>query len=107
MNNEERSIVEVKQFCEDPPDKYFLYVKSAGRTVTTWLGDKLGDVVCWGRVHRSNMGDRRRYIQVKGINGRAYWGWFYMDSGDYARIYAYKNPDRLYYYAGIGYSTYQ
>lgn len=84
--NEERSAIEVYEFCADIPDKYFLYVCPEKNTVTTWIGDTLGHITQWGDTFRSNMGDRRRNIRFSAINGRTYAGTFYEDSGDYARV---------------------
>lgn len=83
--NWERSRAEVKAFKEEKPDKYFLYIKEADRTATTWMGHKLGDVT-FGRPFRSNMGDVRVPITVRGVNGVTYVGTYYKSAGDYARI---------------------
>jgi hypothetical protein len=44
VSNEERSALEVFEFCQNPPDKYFLYIREKERTATTWTGDVLGQV---------------------------------------------------------------
>ena len=76
--NAETSRRECKAFCDVPPMRYFLYVNMKKRIVTTWTGEKLGDLLlAHSATHRSNMGDERQYIQVLGINGVKYWGWFY------------------------------
>lgn len=107
--NEEKSAVEVYEFVQNPPDRYFAYVKGVkfewrpnpsqcgarnipaltdwrGGIVTTWTGDKLGDVVAVGDLHRGNMGDVRIPLRVKGINGVTYSGIFYASTGDYCRL---------------------
>ena len=92
VSNEERSALEVFEFCTNPPDKYFLYIKPLNTLCTgsvgearTWTGERLGSVV-FGRVWRSNMGDRRVPVRISAINGRTYVGTFFTDAGDYARI---------------------
>jgi hypothetical protein len=97
VTNEERSAVEVYEFVENPPERYFLYIKQetcqtvlggdhnvSGRA-TTWTGEPLGDVG-FGREFRSNWGDRRIDINVYAINGRTYNGTYYKSAGDYARV---------------------
>ncbi len=83
--NEERSVVEVYEFVNDPPDRYFAYINEKTRTCNTWMGDKLGEVG-FGRAYRSNMGDIRVPITVYGINGKKYHGYYYKSAGDYCRI---------------------
>lgn len=95
VSNEERSAVEVYEFAHNIPDKYFLYVKRdsapypGGKPgygiATTWTGDKLGDVI-FGTSFRSNFGDTRVPIRMRGINGRWYVGTYYESAGDYARV---------------------
>lgn len=86
--NEERSAVEVFDFCADPPDRYFVYVNPKAGTVTTWTGEKLGDCqlgqpyVCPAFGSAST----RQPIRFKAINGRTYAGTFYRSSGDFARV---------------------
>jgi hypothetical protein len=90
--NWERSRAEVKAFKEEKPDKYFVYIKEGVSDIggsraiaTTWMGHKLGDVFL-GRPFKSNMGDVRVPITVRGINGVTYVGTYYKSAGDYARI---------------------
>lgn len=84
-SNAERSRAEVAAFMEEKPDKYFLYIKEGSKTATTWTGDKLGDV-SFGRPYRSNMGDVRVPVTVRGINGIVYVGTYFKSAGDYARV---------------------
>lgn len=90
ISNEEVSLIEVYQFINDPPEKYFAYVKgyrgycSVGELVT-WTGDKLGTVT-FGVKYRDNFGGIRVPIRVQAINGRVYHGTYFESSGDYARI---------------------
>jgi hypothetical protein len=100
VTNEERSAVEVYEFVHDIPERYFAYVKLHDQellgnaqlahnrygNLTTWTGDTLGGIYWMGREFRSNMGDKRIPIRVRGINGRSYSGTYYKSAGDYARL---------------------
>lgn len=104
MTNEERSAVEVYEFQHDPPARYFAYVKVNGEVpksrrdpyramvgeLTTWTGDKLGNVTFGCRYVLPN-GSARVPIWVSAINGRHYHGTYFESSGDYARIRASKS----------------
>ena len=94
--HKEISSIEVYEFVNDPPDKYFAYIgvypKSPNGEMTTWMGEKLGRVLLWN-TWRSNFGDQRVSIDVWGINGIKYHGFYYKSAGDYCRITAYKNQD--------------
>jgi hypothetical protein len=85
VTNDERSALEVFDFCHNPPDKYFLYIREADRTATTWTGDKLGQVH-FGREFRDNFGGRRVPVTVRAINGLTYHGTYFKSSGNFARI---------------------
>jgi hypothetical protein len=92
-SNEERSAAEVYEFCANPPDKYFAYIKEVNgyaREMTTWPGEYLG-AVSQGPKYKSNMGDVRVPITVMGVNGKEYYGTYYKSSGDYCRITMKKN----------------
>lgn len=93
LTNEQRSAIEVYEFITDPPIKYFAYVNSTTQKITTWTGEKLGDIVAKNRSWTSNLGDRRKNLTIKAINGKMYYGTYYYDSGDYVRMKQYKkNP---------------
>jgi len=81
--NEERSAAEVFDFCDNPPDKYFLYV-SDGKA-TTWTGENLGRIT-FGREYRDNFGGKRVPIWFDAINGEQYHGTYFKSAGDYARV---------------------
>lgn len=83
--SDEISAIEVYEFVNDIPDKYFLYVDTKKNVVTTWTGEKLGNCHL-GYKYTSNMGDTRQSIYVKAINGKNYSGTYFTSSGDYARI---------------------
>ena len=85
VSNEERSALEVFEFCTNPPDKYFLYISCEKQSATTWTGDLLGHV-SFGREYRDNFGGRRVPVTVRAINGRTYHGTYFKSSGDFARI---------------------
>ncbi len=74
--------------------KYFSYIKlpSIGNCgeMITWMGDILGRAVLW-HTWKSNFGDTRVSIDVWGINGIKYHGFYYKSAGDYCRITAYKD----------------
>lgn len=82
---EKVSALEVYEFCSDIPDRYFLYIRHETGEAITFGGDLLGSVL-FGREWQSNMGDRRVPITIKAINGYTYYGTYYKDAGDYARV---------------------
>ena len=86
------SAIETYDFINDPPDTYFAYINQEDKTMTTWAGEVLGEVLgLWSSGYRSNFGDTRVSIDVRGINGKKYHGVYYKSAGDYCRITAYKN----------------
>ena len=85
VTNEERSALEVFEFCTNPPVKYFLYISLEKQEATTWTGELLGHVT-FGREYGDNFGGRRVPVWIRGINGQQYHGTFYKSSGDFARI---------------------
>lgn len=99
VENAERSRVEMWDFLDDKPRRYFAYVKDATdetrtRYITTYMGDKLGVITHFSSSYRCGFGfpwSRRRNIEVRGFNGVRYWGIYCESSGDYCRLTAYKN----------------
>jgi hypothetical protein len=89
ITNEERSAIEVYEFCTTPPEKYFLYINAEKKLATTWTGDKLGDVT-FGRAYQSpgfgGFASTRVPVTIAAINGRTYHGTYFKSSGDYARV---------------------
>lgn len=88
LYNKIASTIEQAMWLNNPPRKYFAYVNAEKKTLTTWTGEKLGDINfinCYscpafgGYTHRVS-------IRVKGTNGAWYSGTYYKSSGDYARI---------------------
>jgi len=89
VTNEERSALEVFDFCQNPPDKYFLYIREKDRTATTWTGDVLGQV-SFGLVYKcpafGGFSSTRVPVTIRAINGLTYHGTYFKSSGDFARI---------------------
>jgi hypothetical protein len=85
VSNDERSALEVFEFCSNPPDKYFLYINETQRTATTWTGDLLGHVT-FGREFRDSFGGKRQPVWIRAINGKQYQGTYFKSSGNYARV---------------------
>jgi hypothetical protein len=85
VSNQDRGYLEVYDFLNDPPSRVFAY--PLGNSVTTWTGDVLGYITYQKKEYRSNFGDKRNYIQVRGINNIRYWGYVY---GTYVRLWEYK-----------------
>ena len=86
IDNTLRSQVEIWEFRIKPPKKYFLYVNIKKMIVTTWTGDKLGDIIHLGNQFISNFGDKRQYLRIKAVNTLYYSGYYFLSSGDYARV---------------------
>ena len=77
--NDERSAVEIFDFVNNPPDKYFLYINDKEKKATTWTGERLGYVT----FLNSNKNPK---IVIEAINGKTYKGIYYKEDGDYARV---------------------
>ena len=87
LSNDKKSAVEVYEFKKDKSKKpYFAYMKKDKKEITTWTGQKLGDVTYLGNEYSGGMGSRRQNFRMKGIDGREWSGTFYVSSGDYVRI---------------------
>lgn len=87
--HDEISSLEVYEFRHDIPTRYFAYVDRQGiypSYITTWTGEILGEVSSFGAKYHSNMGDVRQNITAKMINGRTYYGTYFVSSGDYCRL---------------------
>ena len=76
---------EIAMIKKDLPSNLFVYVNLDKGIVTTWVGDKIGDIIFVGREFKSNMGDLRVPIVVNIFN-KKYKGIFFKSAGDYARI---------------------
>lgn len=90
--NDERSAVETWDFAHTVPEKAFAYVglvDDRPATITTWTGQKLGDVISYGHEYTTPaFGTRstRQSLTVRGINGFEYVGTYYVSSGNYCRL---------------------
>lgn len=85
VSNEMRSAIELYEFMNNPPDKYFLYIDEDKAIATTWTGQQLGSVT-FGKEYKSNMGDKRQSVSIWAVNGHTYYGTYYKSSGNYAHI---------------------
>ena len=86
VTNEERSALEVFEFCQNPPDKYFLYIREKDRTATTWTGDVLGHVPLVGSGAIALAVSSDVPVTIRAINGLTYHGTYFKSSGDFARV---------------------
>jgi hypothetical protein len=83
--NDERSAIEVFEFCRNKPERYFLYINADKHVATTWTGKFLGDVT-FGKAWRDNFGGMRVSVRIRAINGCQYTGTYFKTAGDYARV---------------------
>jgi hypothetical protein len=90
VSNDEQSTLEVYDFVNEKPERYFLYIREEMRQAITWTGDLLGSV-SFGHAYRDNFGGLRVPIRIHAINGRTYAGTYYKSAGDYARVKAVKS----------------
>src|SRR5690348_1144288 len=91
--NRETSAREVAEFISNPPARYMAYISSDHKRVITWMGDTLGTITRYSEYRTPTFGwpSTRAAIRVRGINGREYFGTFYVSSGDYCRLQAAKS----------------
>lgn len=94
VNNDLRSMIEVWEFINNPPNKYFLYINEKESTAITWTGSVLGKVT-FGKKYKCSFGDTRQSIRISAINGLDYYGTYFKSSGTYARIKATKHKTAL------------
>jgi len=87
--NNSFSRTEVARFVDEPPTTYRAYVNERDLTLTTWMGDVLGQIQLGHSYNVPTRGyfpSTRQSIRVKAINGRWYTGTYYCSSGTYAHI---------------------
>jgi hypothetical protein len=86
--NEEVSELEVFDFERNRPPSLFAYYDKSMTKVTTWTGQKLGDIVWKGTVYRTGWwpGARKQRVRVRAITGDTYAGPCEMDAGTYCRL---------------------
>lgn len=83
ISNSGISSIELYEFVHNPPDSYFAYIDLKNATMTTWTGEKLGDIV--GGWHNT----RGKWLYIQGVNGCKYRGQFYPSAGDYIKVKRY------------------
>lgn len=83
ISNDEVSSIEVYEFVQNPPDSYIAYVDLKNANITTWTGEKLGDIIS---RHRNSRG---YWLKIKAYNGCKYRGQFYPSAGDYIKVKRY------------------
>lgn len=83
--NDAKEMVEIFDFVNEPPDKYFAYLNMEGNKVTTWTGGVLANVG-YKKEMVSNFGDKRIYFRAFGINGVKYSAVCYGGNGCYVRM---------------------
>lgn len=86
--NEELSELELFEFVRDRPDRYFAYYDDDMKQVTTWMGQKLGDIIYKGPVYRTGWwpGARKQRVRVRAVTGDTYAGPCELDAGTYCRL---------------------
>ena len=86
-SNRAKGKLEAHEFRYNPPDKLFAYYNMSKLVVTTWTGDKLGDIVWKGVPMRRGFGGggKTQAIRVRGINGVMYHGICNLNA-DYCRL---------------------
>lgn len=85
VDNNLRSALEVYEFIDNPPVKYFLYIRESDSKAVTWMDEVLGEV-SFGKEFRGSFGDKRQPVRIKAINGKTYSGTYYKSAGNYARV---------------------
>lgn len=86
--NEERSELEMFEFMRNRPDRYFAYYDKDMSKVTTWMGQKLGDIIWRGQVYKTGWwpGARKQRVRVRAVTGDTYAGPCELDAGNYCRL---------------------
>lgn len=68
-------------------------VNTAGATITTWRGTRIGKVT-EAKVYRDNFGGRLVYLRVIGTNGAEYWGRASWDGGNVVKLHKVRGGQR-------------
>jgi hypothetical protein len=86
--NWQTSAREVVDFTSNPPARYFAYVSTDHKSITTWMGERLGSITSYHEYRVPSFGwpSVRVAIRVRAINGREYHGTYYASAGDYCRL---------------------
>ena len=90
--NAERAAVQMFEFMRDKPARYGFYVQpydeKAANLAVTWTGEKMGEVIRRGAIHRNNFGARWMQLTIRAINGVVYSGRWYFDRQQYVNVKA-------------------
>jgi hypothetical protein len=96
MNTSQKNILtsqkEVKRFKTNrTPGPYFAYYTNPGSDfITTWMGDTLAKVTYLGPEYTCPafgcFPSKRRNFRAIGIDGRKWFGTYFVSSGDYVRM---------------------
>ncbi len=86
--NDERSELEMFEFTRNRPDRYFAYYDQTMSKVTTFTGQKLGDITWKGQIYKTGWGQgaRKQRVRVRAITGDTYAGPCELDAGTYCRL---------------------
>lgn len=87
-SNAETSEIETYEFMRDKPTSYTSY--TSAHIVTTWTGQRLGEILWSSGFWRNNMGDQREQLIVLGDNG-IFYSVLSFGTGMYNHMKAYKN----------------
>lgn len=85
-SNEELGDLEEYEFAKKPPERLFAYFDKTFSKITGFAGNKLGDIIWRGSEFRSQLGDKRVNVRVRGTNGLLYGGTCYTSTGTYCRL---------------------
>lgn len=92
ITNNMRSRLEVHEILTHKPAEFTAYVDVNRKQVTTYIGDKIGDIKGFTHPYRSQQGDVRTNILVD-IEGTRYDGIYYISNGNYAKLKKYKKEN--------------
>lgn len=84
-SNEEVSELEVFNFTQQHPAQLFGYYDTDWQKLTTFTGQKLGDIVHRGSTYRARQATMRR-VRVRAITGDEYEGPCAVSHGQYCRL---------------------
>lgn len=92
--NRRTSQREVECFKLGMKQRWFAYMGKDCTHITTWVGDVLAEVTWLGDPYKcpafGGFGSTRVNFRARGIDGRNWYGTFYLSSGDYVRMQACK-----------------
>ena len=91
--NRKTSATEVSRFRHGMEQHWFAYMSSDKERVTTWVGDALARITWLGAEYKCpafGWPSTRQNFRARGIDGRDWYGTYYVSSGDYVRMHACK-----------------